>query len=104
MLCSETAELARAGGLVVDAGHDLNLRNLPPFLTPIPFLAEASIGHEITVDALLRGLVPAVRSYAAALDGAGQWCCRDRRLIKSCAGKFGSRSPRIMLSPVMHSR
>jgi pyridoxine 5-phosphate synthase len=59
MLCGETAELARAGGLVVNAGHALNMRNLPPFLSPIPFLVEASIGQHITVDALPTGLGPA---------------------------------------------
>jgi pyridoxine 5-phosphate synthase len=70
--CAETAKLARAGGLFVNAGHDLNLFNLPPFLTRVPFLAEASIGHELTADALQTGFGPAVRAYAAALASIGQ--------------------------------
>ncbi|MBV9777852.1 MAG: pyridoxine 5'-phosphate synthase [Acetobacteraceae bacterium] len=63
------AEAARAQGLVVNAGHDLNLRNIPPLMTRIPFLAEASIGHELTADALMMGFPAAVAAYAAALRG-----------------------------------
>ena len=65
--CAETAQQAQARGLVVNAGHDLNLHNLPPLVTRVPFLAEASIGHELTADALEMGFAPAVRAYAAAL-------------------------------------
>jgi pyridoxine 5-phosphate synthase len=65
--CAETARQAQARGLVVNAGHDLNLKNLPPLVNRIPFLAEASIGHELTADALEMGFAAAVRAYAAAL-------------------------------------
>lgn len=65
--CAETARQAKALGLVVNAGHDLNLHNLPPLMQRIPFLAEASIGHELTADALEMGFAPAVKAYAAAL-------------------------------------
>ena len=65
--CAETARQARARGLVVNVGHDLNLRNLPPLIARIPFLAEASIGHELTADALLMGYGAAVRAYVTAL-------------------------------------
>jgi pyridoxine 5-phosphate synthase len=65
--CAETARQAQARGLVVNAGHDLNLHNLPPMMARIPFLAEASIGHELTADALEMGFATAVRAYAAAL-------------------------------------
>jgi len=65
--CAETARQAQARGLVVNAGHDLNLHNLPPLVARIPFLAEASIGHELTADALEMGFAAAVRAYAAAL-------------------------------------
>jgi pyridoxine 5-phosphate synthase len=63
----ETARRARDLGLVVNAGHDLNLRNIPPLMQAVPFLAEASIGHELTADALEMGFGAAVRAYAAAL-------------------------------------
>jgi pyridoxine 5-phosphate synthase len=65
--CAETARQAQAQGLVVNAGHDLNLKNLPPLVSRVPFLAEASIGHELTADALEMGFAAAVRAYAAAL-------------------------------------
>lgn len=67
--CAATAEAARKAGLVVNAGHDLNLRNIPPVMARIGFLAEASIGHELTADALMMGFPAAVRAYAAALRG-----------------------------------
>ncbi len=69
--CAMTAQAARARGLVVNAGHDLNLRNIPPLLARAPFLAEASIGHELTADALERGFAATVAAYAAALGGRG---------------------------------
>ena len=69
--CAETARQARAYGLVVNAGHDLNLHNLPPIIARIPFLDEVSIGHELTADALLMGFGPAVRAYATALVDSG---------------------------------
>ena len=52
---------------MVNAGHDLNLHNIPPLMQAVPFLAEASIGHELTADALEMGFAAAVRAYAAAL-------------------------------------
>ena len=69
--CAATAEAARDAGLAVNAGHDLNLRNTPPLIARIGFLAEASIGHELTADALMTGFPEAVAAYAAALRGSG---------------------------------
>jgi len=54
-------------GLVVNIGHDLNLYNLPPLVAAVP-AAEASIGHELTADALVMGFAQAVRAYKAALN------------------------------------
>jgi pyridoxine 5-phosphate synthase len=67
--CAETASRAGAAGLVVNAGHDLNLKNLPDLVAAMPNLAEASIGHELTADALEIGFAAAVRAYKAALAG-----------------------------------
>src|SRR5579871_812267 len=53
--CARTARAASDRGLVVNAGHDLNLHNLPPLIAQMPQLAEASIGHELTSDALVMG-------------------------------------------------
>ncbi|HVC60566.1 MAG TPA: pyridoxine 5'-phosphate synthase [Acetobacteraceae bacterium] len=63
----DTARRAAELGLAVNAGHDLNLHNIPPLLRAVPFLAEASIGHELTADALEIGFAAAVCAYAAAL-------------------------------------
>jgi pyridoxine 5-phosphate synthase len=65
--CAATAARAAALGLLVNAGHDLNLDNLPALVAAMPSLAEASIGHELTADALVIGFAAAVRAYKAAL-------------------------------------
>ena len=63
------AEAARRVGLGVNAGHDLNLDNLPPFLGAVPGVDEVSIGHALIADALELGLGPAVQRYVAAAHG-----------------------------------
>jgi pyridoxine 5-phosphate synthase len=67
--CAATAQRAGELGLVVNIGHDLNLDNLPPLVAAMPRVAEASIGHELTADALVMGFAAAVRAYRAALNG-----------------------------------
>jgi pyridoxine 5-phosphate synthase len=62
-----TARAANAAGLEVNAGHDLTLENLPDFIKAVPNLAEVSIGHGITADALLMGFEEAVMQYKAVL-------------------------------------
>lgn len=57
----------QGAGLAVNAGHDLNLENLPPLKAAIPDLAEVSIGHALTADALLYGMAESVRRYLAAV-------------------------------------
>ena len=65
----ETALAAREAGLDLNAGHDLNLLNLPAF-REIPGLLEVSIGHAFTVDCLEMGITAAVRAYQRALGKA----------------------------------
>jgi len=65
--CVTAAERAAEFGLIVNIGHDLNLENLPPLIDALPAVAEASIGHELTADALVMGFAAAVRAYKAAL-------------------------------------
>ncbi len=67
--CAATAARAAQLGLVVNIGHDLNLDNLPPLVAALPGVAEASIGHELTADALVVGFAATVRAYKAALAG-----------------------------------
>ena len=62
------AERAVELGLGVNAGHDLDLDNLPFLARNLPGLAEVSIGHALISDALYLGLDAAVRSYLAALE------------------------------------
>jgi pyridoxine 5-phosphate synthase len=62
-----TCASAREAGLAVNVGHDLNLDNLPPLVSALPGLAEASIGHELTADALILGWAEAIRRYKVAL-------------------------------------
>ncbi len=60
------AEHASQLGLGVNAGHDLDLINLPLF-TRIPVLDEVSIGHALIADALDMGLQASVRAYLQLL-------------------------------------
>jgi len=65
----DSARAAAAAGLGVNAGHDLNLANLPPLAREVPELLEVSIGHALIADALYLGLDEAVRRYVAAAAG-----------------------------------
>lgn len=58
-----TAEAARACGLGLNAGHDLNLDNLEYFIKNIPWTDEVSIGHAIICDALYMGLERTIQEY-----------------------------------------
>ena len=62
----EAAEVATEEGLGLNAGHDLDLNNLPLFAT-VPGLLEVSIGHALTVDAIRMGLAETVKAYREAL-------------------------------------
>ena len=55
-------------GLGVNAGHDLDVDNLP-LLRSIAEVSEVSIGHALIARALDDGLVAAVRAFRRALDG-----------------------------------
>jgi len=64
---AEAACAAQRSGLGVNAGHDLNLDNLPVFLRSVPKVLEVSIGHALISDALDCGLAEAVRRYLEAI-------------------------------------
>ena len=61
------AEQAHALGLGVNAGHDLNLENLPRFAAEVPHVAEVSIGHALTAEALEHGMKATVEAYLQIL-------------------------------------
>lgn len=63
------AAALRAAGQGVNAGHDLDLHNLPTFVRAVPDLAEVSIGHALLADALYLGLGATVAAYLRACRG-----------------------------------
>jgi pyridoxine 5-phosphate synthase len=65
-LLGKTADAARALGLGVNGGHDLTVANLPALASRIPYLAEVSIGHGLTADALEFGMSETVRRFRSA--------------------------------------
>lgn len=55
-------------GIGLNAGHDLNLRNLSYFHAALPLLDEVSIGHAIISDALYFGIEDTIHRYLACLN------------------------------------
>ena len=64
------AEAAAEAGLIVNAGHDLDLGNLAPYLRAVPGVAEVSIGQALLADALVMGLDATVRAYLDVIETA----------------------------------
>ena len=62
------AKIAVENGLGINAGHDLDLRNLQYFAKNIPGLEEVSIGHALIVDALTYGLQNTIQLYKRQLN------------------------------------
>ncbi|WP_111891752.1 pyridoxine 5'-phosphate synthase [Acinetobacter sp. MB5] len=63
------AEYAASKGLVVNAGHGLNLENVAP-IAAIPQIHELNIGHSIIADSIFVGLEQAVQHMKAAIQAA----------------------------------
>ncbi len=61
------AEAAQKCGLGINAGHDLDLKNLKYFAENIPGLEEVSIGHALISDALYYGLENTIQMYLQQL-------------------------------------
>lgn len=51
----------------VNAGHGLNLQNLPTLIEVVPYLNEVSIGHALISQAVFWGLPKTVKSYIEIL-------------------------------------
>ena len=60
---SEAGQKIHAQGIELNAGHDLNLKNLPCLLTRLPQIKEVSIGHALICEALYEGLSVVVKKY-----------------------------------------
>jgi pyridoxine 5-phosphate synthase len=65
----ESAKIAHAGGVGINAGHDLDLNNLKYLHQNIPHLDEVSIGHALVSDALYYGLENTIQLYLKQLKG-----------------------------------
>ncbi|UEG53499.1 pyridoxine 5'-phosphate synthase [Mucilaginibacter daejeonensis] len=63
----QAAEVAQKVGLGLNAGHDLDLRNLKYFAQHVPGLQEVSIGHALICDALYYGLENTIQMYLQRL-------------------------------------
>ena len=61
------ADAAHRKGLGVNAGHDLNLKNLKFFHDNVKYLNEVSIGHSLIADALYMGLETTIKAYKDCL-------------------------------------
>lgn len=64
---SRAALIAGESGLLVNAGHDLNLENLGYFKGHVKPLAEVSIGHALISDALYYGIEDTIKRYKNCL-------------------------------------
>lgn len=64
---AEAANVANAHGLGINAGHDLDMKNLRYFSQNIPGLLEVSIGHALISDALYYGLENVIQLYKRQL-------------------------------------
>ncbi len=69
--CVSTAELARRFGMGVNAGHDLDQKNLGVLVAAAPWIAEVSIGHALFSEALYEGLAATVGNYLKIVGGPG---------------------------------
>ena len=63
------AEYAANKGLIVNAGHGLNLENVA-LIAAIPQIHELNIGHSIIADSIFVGLTKAVQQMKAAIQSA----------------------------------
>ena len=63
----EAAKKAKELGLGINAGHDLDLHNLPFLKKHIPWMDEVSIGHALICDSLYLGFENAIQLYKRAL-------------------------------------
>jgi len=66
---ARAAEFANEIGLGLNAGHDLNLKNLDKFLCEVPGILEVSIGHALIAEALEMSLEKTVKEYLKVLSG-----------------------------------
>lgn len=64
---TQASSYAKALGIGINAGHDLNLDNLTYFTSRMPGLQEVSIGHALVSDALYFGFSNTIQMYLRCL-------------------------------------
>jgi pyridoxine 5-phosphate synthase len=65
----EGAELIHDLGMIVNAGHGLNLVNLPRLIDEVPHLNDVSIGHALVSKSVFWGLERTVKEYLRIMGG-----------------------------------
>jgi pyridoxine 5-phosphate synthase len=65
----EGAELIHDLGMMVNAGHGLNLVNLPRLIDEVPHLNDISIGHALVSKSVFWGLERTVKEYLKIMGG-----------------------------------
>jgi pyridoxine 5-phosphate synthase len=65
----EGAELIHDLGMMVNAGHGLNLVNLPRLIDEVPHLNDVSIGHALVSKSVFWGLERTVKEYLRIMGG-----------------------------------
>jgi len=60
---AKAADLIHEAGMTVNAGHGLNLENLPLLTEHVPHLADISIGHALISRSIFWGLERTVKEY-----------------------------------------
>lgn len=63
----QTAKRINALGIDLNAGHDLDSKNLKPLIQAIPSIKEVSIGHALICDSLYFGLKDTIAQYLDCL-------------------------------------
>jgi len=64
----ECSEIANSLEMKVNAGHDLNLKNIEYFSTNMPFLDEVSIGHALISESIYLGIDNVINLYIDKLN------------------------------------
>ena len=67
-LYAECSRLANNLGMKVNAGHDLNLKNIEYFSANMPFLDEVSIGHALISESIYLGIDNVINLYLNKLN------------------------------------
>lgn len=65
------SEIAHGLGMKVNAGHGLNLENLPELIKEVPYLNDISIGHALVSRSLFLGLEKTVKEYLKIMEDHG---------------------------------